>query len=155
MFPNLVEIPWDGALMATAEFSEIFCRVGASKRFARVNEQLRRSKGLQTKFTVWLSLSEACYKCARIQQFTSLLRIEVFQALKILPFLFETNDIYTRVWEFWNAHPPPSLGRMSLAPSRTTASKHGPPHTFQFTVRVRVRVRVGWRASGATAKPPY
>ena len=59
--------------------------------------------------------------------------------------------MHTRVREFWNTHPPSTaspFGRINLERSQATASKHRSPHS------VRVRVRVGWSASGATAKIP-
>ena len=62
---------------------------------------------------------------------------------------------YTRVPKFRNAHPPSTaspFGRINLEPSQATASKHRSPHSVRVTVRVRVRV--GWSASGATAKTP-
>ena len=59
--------------------------------------------------------------------------------------------MYTRVRVFWNTHPPSTaspFGRINLERSQATASKHRLPHSVQ------VRVRVGWSASGATAKIP-
>ena len=66
------------------------------------------------------------------------------------------NCMYARVREFRTAQPPSTaspFGRINLEPSQATASKHWSPHSVR--VRARVMVRVGWSASGTTAKNLY
>ena len=58
-------------------------------------------------------------------------------------------------FEMRTPHPQhsPMAESTSREPSEATASKHRSLHSVR--VRVKVGVRVGWSASGATAKSPY
>ena len=76
MFSNLDTL-WrllnDGTIKATADLSVICCRVGVSRRFAKIYHDLKRVTGLLTRSTVvCFSVSEAYCKYTRIQDFSAL-----------------------------------------------------------------------------------